>query len=279
MRLTSPRPPRRRPHRGAKAVFACALALTGILVLKAYPLKPAASNAQEADSATSSESSQAPSAPVRQENAPAPEQASPGSSSSSTPVIDASASSDISSDDTGQDGMLAPIDSIAVPPDVSSASSSSSSAPVNGMPMELLIPSIGVQTVVENVGITGDGKLDVPKGRLNAGWYNLGPRPGDTGNAVIDGHLDLAHQQGVFWNLHKLQRGDEIDVINDQGHKEIFRVRDTQTFSVYTPPMAAIFGPSDGKHLNLITCAGVWRKELNHYDARFVAFADYVRTE
>jgi sortase family protein len=45
-----------------------------------------------------------------------------------------------------------------------------------------------------------------------AGWYALGPRPGDPGSAVILGHVDSKRGPAVFYRLRQLLGGDEIDV-------------------------------------------------------------------
>jgi hypothetical protein len=51
-----------------------------------------------------------------------------------------------------------------------------------------------------------------PAARGVAGWYALGPRPGDPGSAVILGHVDSKRGPAVFYRLRQLLRGDEIDV-------------------------------------------------------------------
>src|SRR4051812_12650294 len=64
-------------------------------------------------------------------------------------------------------------------------------APV-GSPRQLAIRGQRVVARVADVGVLPDGKLDVPPSRRVLGWWNGGPRPGEQGNAVIDGHLNLA---------------------------------------------------------------------------------------
>src|SRR5258708_827346 len=56
------------------------------------------------------------------------------------------------------------------------------------LPARLKIPSIGIDTFVEQVAVTPGGAMDVPKGANNVGWFDLSPRPGAKGSAVIDGH-------------------------------------------------------------------------------------------
>jgi sortase (surface protein transpeptidase) len=45
-----------------------------------------------------------------------------------------------------------------------------------------------------------------------AGWYALGPRPGDPGSSVILGHVDSRRGPAVLFRLRELRRGDEIKV-------------------------------------------------------------------
>lgn len=144
-----------------------------------------------------------------------------------------------------------------------------------GKPTRLMIPSIKVDASIEEMGLINNGQLDAPKEGLNAGWFTGGPKPGEDGNAVIDGHLDLHGKPGVFWKLREVKEGDIIGVMDDQGALRNFKVTRTQFYDVETAPMKEIFGRNhEGKNLNLITCAGKWRKDLNHYDQRLVVFTE-----
>src|SRR5438309_658887 len=69
------------------------------------------------------------------------------------------------------------------------------------LPVRLVIPAIQVDASVEQVGRTPDGAMDVPKESNDVGWYKLGFRPGEQGNAVMAGHLDTATDRAVFWDL------------------------------------------------------------------------------
>ena len=60
-----------------------------------------------------------------------------------------------------------------------------------GLPLNLSIPKIRLNVSLEHIGLTTQGEMAVPDGIGNAGWYNLGPRPGEKGNAVIDGHYGV----------------------------------------------------------------------------------------
>lgn len=146
-----------------------------------------------------------------------------------------------------------------------------------GFPVRLKIPKLNVDTSIEQVGITSDGAMDVPKQPDNVAWFNLGPRPGENGNAVIDGHSGWKNNKpAVFDNLSKLQKGDKIYIENNKGVTTTFVVRD---FRSYNPKADAslVFNLNDGKaHLNLITCSGLWNELSQSHNERLVVFTDKV---
>ncbi|HSX34380.1 MAG TPA: class F sortase [Candidatus Saccharimonadales bacterium] len=144
-----------------------------------------------------------------------------------------------------------------------------------GVPARLKIPKISVDAALEKINLTSQRDLAAPVNPANAGWYEQGPRPGDSGNAIIDGHFGYKnHIPAVFDNLHALQPGDSIFVTDEAGVTTTFTVRTTQTFSP-NDNAASVFHPQDGKeHLNLITCHGTWNESQKSYAGRLVVFAD-----
>lgn len=144
-----------------------------------------------------------------------------------------------------------------------------------GLPVRLKIPAIHVDAAIEQVAETADGSMDVPKDLFNTAWYKLGPRPGEKGSAVIDGHVDGKNGgRAVFSDLHNLKLGDKITVEDDQGAVISFVVRELRTFDPKADA-SDVFVSNDGRaHLNFITCFGVWDKVANNYSQRLVVFAD-----
>jgi sortase (surface protein transpeptidase) len=63
-----------------------------------------------------------------------------------------------------------------------------------------------------------------------AGWYTLGPRPGDPGSAVILGHVDSTRGPAVFFRLRELGRGDETKVSRANGSSARFVVERTAQY-------------------------------------------------
>jgi len=145
------------------------------------------------------------------------------------------------------------------------------------LPHRLIIPVLHINAAVEQVGLTTNGAMAVPSNIHNAGWYSLGPHPGETGSAVISGHYDgITGAYGVFEKLHVLKPGDTIYIENTDGKMKSFRVRESR---LYNPDSdaSAVFGQREGTHLNLITCDGVWDQLQKNYLKRLVVFTDEVR--
>ena len=143
-------------------------------------------------------------------------------------------------------------------------------------PRRLRIPDIGVNAAVEAVGVDSQGRMDVPRNIWNVAWYKLGVKPGERGNAVIDGHLDGQYSAAVFWNLSKLVPGNRIYIADDKGVEKVFEVYDTAVYPYNQAPLDRIFGPSNDAQLNLITCNGTFDRKSDNYDKRFVAYARLV---
>lgn len=145
-----------------------------------------------------------------------------------------------------------------------------------GLPVRLKIPSIKVDAAFEYVGVTAAGLMDIPKGPDEVGWYELGPRPGERGSAVIAGHYGTWRngQGSVFDDLNELKPGDKVFIEDDGGKTIPFVVRESREYDP-SADSAEVFFSDDGKsHLNLITCEGAWNKDSKSYSKRRVIFAE-----
>jgi LPXTG-site transpeptidase (sortase) family protein len=144
-----------------------------------------------------------------------------------------------------------------------------------GLPVRLKIPAINVDAVVEYVGLTSDGAMDIPKGPNDVAWFQPGLRPGEIGSAVISGHYGWKDNiPAVFDNLHKLQKGDQIYIEDNKGVVIVFIVRESRLYN-WDANASDVFDSSDKKaHLNLITCDGSWDKVQRNYSNRLVVFTD-----
>ncbi len=139
--------------------------------------------------------------------------------------------------------------------------------------MRLIIPKIKVDAAVEALGITAKGNMAAPRNFFEVGWYKYGPMPGDTGSAVIAGHVNngLAFP-AVFGDLKNLKNGDDIYVEIKDGKRLHFSVVGQTVYDFNSAP-SEVFNESDGKYLKLITCTGNWLSALRTHDQRLVVKA------
>lgn len=145
------------------------------------------------------------------------------------------------------------------------------------VPVRISIPSLNLDTEVESIGKDATGAMDVPEKFNNAGWYNLGAKPGQTGNAVIAGHYDRVDgSPAAFWDVPKLKKGDEVQVTDEAGTSLTFRVVAIVNYQHDSFPLEEVFGDSSRKRLNLITCQGDWDEDTKLYSERMVVYTELV---
>ncbi len=145
-----------------------------------------------------------------------------------------------------------------------------------GLPKKFSMPAFGINTRVQEVGFSSSGEMKTPSDAQSVGWFKLGVKPGEKGNAVVAGHLDsVLGEQGVFWDLSKMKAGDYVYVTDEYGKRMRFRVMKSEVYDTENAPMEEIFGPSDKARLNLITCNGTWDSGKRSYNKRLVVFTDY----
>jgi hypothetical protein len=141
-----------------------------------------------------------------------------------------------------------------------------------GPPTRLKIKAIGVDTSLESLHLGDGGMLDPPKSFTKAGWYADGTAPGDTGPAVIAGHVDSRTGPAIFYKLRELQAGDHIQVVRG-GRTVRFTVTSTAWYPKTTFPTAKVYGPTPDRQLRLITCGGVFDHTLRSYKDNLVVYA------
>jgi LPXTG-site transpeptidase (sortase) family protein len=140
-------------------------------------------------------------------------------------------------------------------------------------PLSVSIPKINLSAVIEPVGLDKDGKMDVPTKDEDVAWYSLGYKPGEKGSAVLAGHLDTqSGAPAVFWNLDKLENGDEIFVTDEKNKTIKFVVYNKQKFIYNQVPLDEIFASQGEATLNLITCGGSFNQAARNYTHRTIVF-------
>lgn len=142
------------------------------------------------------------------------------------------------------------------------------------LPVRLLIPSLGVDTPLDGLGQAPDRTVEVPSDPMRAGWYEQGPRPGQVGPAVLLGHVDGQGRPGIFFRVDELRAGDAVTVARADGSSVLFRVTRTERMPKTAFPTAAVYLPTAGPELRLVTCGGSFDTATGHYRDNVIAYAE-----
>ncbi|MDQ3008918.1 MAG: class F sortase [bacterium] len=145
--------------------------------------------------------------------------------------------------------------------------------PISFIPERLIIPKLGVNVLVESVGLDEERRMDIPADHRNAAWYNLGAEIGGAGNAVIAAHYDDPNgQPSVFYQVAELEVGDEILVESADKTRLTYVVQKKAEYLDASFPLEEVFGESDTRQLNLITCSGSFNSAAKSYTHRLVVY-------
>ena len=147
----------------------------------------------------------------------------------------------------------------------------SASVEAPGEPSRIRIATIGLDSPLATLHVV-KGALQPPKQFGQAGWYADGTVPGDTGPAVIAGHVDSKAGPAVFYRLRELVPGDKVEVWRG-GTVVTFTVTRSAWYPKSAFPTDAVYGPTPDRQLRLITCGGVFNHALRSYRDNLVVYA------
>lgn len=141
-------------------------------------------------------------------------------------------------------------------------------------PDRVRIPAIEVNAPLTGLGLTRTGSLDAPPSdRENlAGWYEAGTTPGETGTAIIAGHVDNADGPAVFYSLGALRKGSTIEVDRRDGTVAVFTVDAVEVYEAKHFPDRKVYGAAQRPELRVITCGGGYSRTTG-YQGNVVVFA------
>lgn len=170
-------------------------------------------------------------------------------------------------------------DPASTSPTPSSAEPAPASPEPLALPEHLTIPAIGVSTDLVRLGLQADETVQVPQVAARAGWFELGPPPGQPGSSVVLGHVDSAAGPAVFHRLSELRPGDRVKVRLDDGSVAEFAVRRVATYANDDFPARQVYaGDPDAHALNLVTCGGSYDADRGGWQANVVVFTELVST-
>jgi hypothetical protein len=169
----------------------------------------------------------------------------------------------------------------AAPPPAVAAVAPTSAPPTSPAPpppprpgkLRLRVPALGLDTATEELRTHDTGALEVPDTARGVGWYAHGAVPGDVGPAVFAAHVDLDGRAGAFHRLATMAAGDVVDVVRPDGEQVRFVVTRVEQYPKDAFPTDAVYGPTDGTELRLVTCGGSFDRTRRSYRDNVVVFA------
>ncbi|CEG21555.1 Sortase family protein [Planococcus massiliensis] len=148
---------------------------------------------------------------------------------------------------------------------------------IKGMePASIEIGSIGVKAAIEPTGILENGEMGVPEDVDQVGWFEPGFKAGAKGHAVLAGHVDSLTGPAVFYELKKVEPGDQVKLADAKGREMVFEVQKLASYETDAAPIEEIFGNADGRFINLITCTGDFNRDIGSHEERLVVTAELI---
>jgi hypothetical protein len=146
-------------------------------------------------------------------------------------------------------------------------------AEIQPPPLRVRVPAVGIDAPLAGVGLDATGALSVPVDGATAGWYAEGPAPGAPGPAVLTGHVDGGGVPAAFARLDEVRSGDPVLVDRGDGTTLGFVVTRVERHPKTAFPTAAVYGPTTGAELRLITCGGAFDRVAGSYLDNVVVWA------
>src|SRR5207302_6897861 len=94
------------------------------------------------------------------------------------------------------------------PPSPAAAARTTAVATGPGAPTRVVIPAVGVDAVVDPLGLRADGHVEVPATFDRVGWYAGSAAPGAPGATVPLGHVDSTTGPAVLYRPRPLPPRD-----------------------------------------------------------------------
>lgn len=161
---------------------------------------------------------------------------------------------------------------VPTPAVVQTASPDIAKALPRSEPIRVRVAKLNIDSSLLSVGRETDGTMEVPARPDKVGWYQLAPTPGELGPAILVGHVDSPKGPAVFWRLRELAPGDLVEVDRADGKTVKFKVDSVKQFPQKSFPTQEVYGNINYPGIRLITCGGVFDRQIRQYSHNTVVF-------
>ena len=125
-------------------------------------------------------------------------------------------------------------------------------------PLRIVIDKIEVNAPIVELGLDGNDVPQVPLNGQDVAWYNFSAKPGAGSNAVFAGHVAWPGTAAVFAHLDRVQPGDTVRLISEDGREYTYEVTANFLVDPLDPESLKVMAPTPTDTITLITCGGTW---------------------
>jgi len=125
-------------------------------------------------------------------------------------------------------------------------------------PLRIVVERIKVDAPIVELGLDRSGVPQVPLNGKDVAWYTFSAKPGAGSNAVFAGHVNWAGAVGAFGKIDRLDDGDTIRLIADDGREFRYEVFANYYVDPSDPESLKVMAPTPTDTITLITCSGTW---------------------
>ena len=137
-------------------------------------------------------------------------------------------------------------------------------------PVRIFFPRFEQQCDVQPVDLDSWAEGGVPSA-TTASWLEIGPVPGEPGNALLAGHVTWKGVKGTFSLLKEMTAGDEVVIEYADGTFGYFKAESVNTYLTDEIPenLLSVYFAGDPV-VTMITCLGDYDRELGTSRSRVV---------
>lgn len=139
-------------------------------------------------------------------------------------------------------------------------------------PERIRVPAMDLDERLIDLGIAGDGTMEVPADPDRVGWFAGGGRPGGPGPTVVAAHVDSLEGPAVFARLSDVAPGDEV-LLDTAAGTATYVVTGVRAVPRDDFPTARVFGATRRDLVRLITCHGPYDRGGAGYAENLVVTA------
>jgi len=142
---------------------------------------------------------------------------------------------------------------------------------LTSLPVRMRIPALSLDYEIRPTGADKTGTMQIVPALAVISWFDRSSIPGNRGNAILGGHNTWKGERSRIYTLDKLEIGDELEIVYDDGTSHMFYMESVFVYLLATAPADLIMDTGGEARLTLITCKPPFNKSTGTSDNRIVA--------